>query len=446
MKSYRHPKTIPHSREFRLRINGESVEVLHTGVADFAICALAPEDFPAIVEVIPSRPASSAIVRPVAKAIPATVTNGTVRFTLAQVEKLSVDIPDCKAFYLFANPPEINPPLSGDPGMVTFAPGQVHEVPLLTLEDGQTLYLPGGAVLKGRIHIKGKSRIRICGHGVFDGSFYDREAGEAVPSIILERCPGVLVEDITMVRPQSWMMMLAACKGATVRNVKQIGEFVNSDGIDIVGSRDVLIEDCFLHNNDDCVVVKAFHVGDKNLAATQVDARENVENVLVRRCTLANWTAGNAMEIGHELSVEHVRGVTFRDIDVLHCHGQGAVFSIHNNDRALISDILFENIRIEHCYDKLIDFRISFSRYSTDAERGCIRGVTLRNIDWTRTPYNLGYTISLIGGWDSDHAIEDVAIENFVIDGVPVRHLDELEICTRHCTNLRLQSIQTPVG
>lgn len=395
-------------------------------------------DFPVTVEVFPSLPPASATVHPLSKKIRAKLAEKSIFITLERPENIAVTIPGLKALYLFVQGPETNPPRPSDPSVVTFPPGQVTEVPLLTLEDGQTLYLPGGAVLKGRIHVKGKSGIRICGHGIFDGSFYDREAGESVPSIVLERCCGVLVEDITMIRPQSWMLVLAACQSATVRNLKEIGEVMNSDGIDVLGSRDVLVEDCFLHNNDDCVVVKAFELGAKNVAATHVDGRENVENVLVQRCTLANWHAGNAMEIGHELCVDHVRGITFRDIDVLHTHGTGAVFSIHNNDRARVSDVVFENIRIEHCYDKLIDFRISRSRYSSDNERGHIRGVTLRDIDWRRTPFNPGYTISLIGGWDADHAIEDVKIENFRINGEPVGHLDELEICTRHCRGLRL--------
>jgi hypothetical protein len=171
-----------------------------------------------------------------------------------------------------------------------------------------------------------------------------------------------------------------------------------------------------------------------------MDLQENVENVLVRRCTLANWHAGNAMEIGYELSVDSVKGVTFTDIDVLHCHGMGAVFSIHNTDRARITDVLFENIRIEHCYDKLIDFRISPSRYGTDTERGSAKGITLRDIYWHQTPFNQGSTISLIGGWDEKHTIEDILIENFCLDGKPIQHLDQLEICTRHCHNLRLKS------
>ncbi len=438
MQTYAHPRSLPRSTVFSLRINDTPVEVLHTEVADFAIVALPAGVLPARVEVSVPQAPETAVLHPVSKGLVALVEGRLIRFTLERPEKLSLTIDGLKPLYLFAQPPENNPPRPDLPGLVTFPAGQITEVPLLRLEHGQTLYLPGGAVFKGRIHVQGKTGIRICGHGIIDGSFYSQAGDGCLPTVILERCPEVLVEDITMVRPPGWMLLLGACAGATVRNLKQIGEVMSSDGVDVVGCRDVLIEDCFLHNNDDCVVVKAFFAGAKNLAKTAIDLRQNVENVLVRHCTFANMKGGNAMEIGHELSVDQVRGITFRDIDVLHVHGQGAVFSIHNNDRAVISDVLFEDIRIEHCYDKLIDFRISRSRYSSDSERGRIRDVTLRRIHWTRSPYNVGYTTSLIGGWDKDHTVENIVIEDFRMDGIPVRHLDELEICTRHCQGLRL--------
>ena len=224
MTLYRHPKSLQRSVAFSVRINGKQAEVLHADVADFVICALAPEDVPAAVEVVPSAPAAAATIHPQSKQISATLEGGTVRFTLSGPEKLSIAISGSKALYLFANPPESDPPSPGDPSVVTFPAGQVSEIPVLTLEDGQTLYLPGGAVLKTRIHVKEKSGIRICGHGVFDGSFYSRETDGHIPSIILERCTDVLVEDITMIHPQGWMLVLAACKGATVRNLKEIGE------------------------------------------------------------------------------------------------------------------------------------------------------------------------------------------------------------------------------
>jgi hypothetical protein len=43
---------------------------------------------------------------------------------------------------------------------------------------------------------------------------------------------------------------------------------------------------------------------------------------------------------------------------VIAAHGEGGVFTIHNGDRACISRVLYEDIRVEHFYDKLVDFRI----------------------------------------------------------------------------------------
>ena len=435
-----HPRSLERSTLHTLSINGRAVETLHTGVADYAIATLEAADFPARVEIVSARDLNPAnvVIRPMSKGIVHTIEGRVIRLTLERPEKISIDPGHgAKPLYLFLAPPLPSP--APGPGVVTFPAGQISEVPLLTLEDNQTRHLPLGAVFKGRIHIKGRKNIRITGHGIIDGSFYTRAEHGCLPCVVLEDCDGVTVEGVTMVRPAGWMLVLAASKNITVRDLRQIGEVVSSDGIDVVGSRDVLIEDCFLHNNDDCVVIKAFDIGAKNLAGVPViHGRENVENVTARRCVFANWTAGNAMEIGHELSADRVSGVTFQDIDVLHVHGQGAVFSLHNYGRATVENIVFENIRIEHCWDKFIDFRISRSRYTVDADPGHIRGVVLRDILWHRADCNTGYTISLIGGWDAAHRVEDVALENIRINGQPVRHLDELEITTRHADGLRL--------
>ena len=61
-----------------------------------------------------------------------------------------------------------------------------------------------------------------------------------------------------------------------------------------------------------------------------------MENALVRGCTFLNTPAG----------------------DVIGAQGEGGVFTIHAGARALISDILYEDVRIEHFWDKIVDFRI----------------------------------------------------------------------------------------
>jgi hypothetical protein len=432
MKTQKQPEALPRSEVFSLAVNGWSLDVLHTGVADFAVCELETDDWPAEVEVVVRAPVPSACLHPRSRGLEARVDGNRVVFRVDGPQKLSVAVGGCKPLYFFAGRAGATSLPAGGAGVIELAPGRVHEHELLTLEDGQTLHLPLGAVLRGRIHVRGRHGIRICGSGIFEGP----PDGPAAPSIVLERCEDVVVEGLTMVRPRSWMLVPAACRGVTVRDVRQIGEVMSSDGIDVLGSSRVLIEDCFLHNNDDCVAIKAFLLGARNVEGVEIDARENVEEVTVRRCTLANWHGGNAMEIGHELSVGSVRHIRFEDIDVLHVHGTGAVFAIHNGDRARVEDVVFENIRIEHCYDKLIDIRIIESRFSSDRERGTIRNVRLDNIHWHRTPANAGYTVSLVGGADAAHRVEGVSIGRFFIDGRRVTDPDELGIHTRHCGDL----------
>ena len=99
-----------------------------------------------------------------------------------------------------------------------------------------------------------------------------KERGDMVPSIVFNRCKGVTVRDITMIHPSGWMLLPGACEDVEIFNLKQIGEVVCSDGIDLVGSKRVHIHNCFLRNNDDCVVIKAFVESENNLTATHFDS------------------------------------------------------------------------------------------------------------------------------------------------------------------------------
>jgi len=78
-----------------------------------------------------------------------------------------------------------------------------------------------------------------------------------------------------------------------------------------------------------------------------------------------NGAWGNGLEIGFELHTAEVKNITFRDCDIIHVES-GAVLSIHNSDKAIVSNVLYENIRIEDARQKLIDLGIFRSKYSTD--------------------------------------------------------------------------------
>jgi hypothetical protein len=186
-----------------------------------------------------------------------------------------------------------------------------------------------------------------------------------------------------------------------------------------------------LKNNDDCIAVKAIVGGDYAFADS--DPARDVFNVRVERCIFWNDRAGNVMEIGFETRCDSIRDVVFRDIDVIAAHGYGGVFTIHNGDRAVVHDVLYEDIRVEHMYDRMVDFQVLHSRYSKDAERGRIRNVTLRRVRTLPDQYN---TLNLIGGYDESHTVEGICFDDVRIGDVLVRGPDDLALFTRHAGNI----------
>jgi hypothetical protein len=134
-----------------------------------------------------------------------------------------------------------------------------------------------------------------------------------------------------------------------------------------------------------------------------------------------------------------VRNITFRNCDVLSVHGHGAPFAIHNGDHATVSDVLYDDIRVEHYYDKIIDFRVLHSQWNRDAERGQIRNIHLRHIKIMPAIYNEGYTISVIGGYDAEHTAENIVLEEFYLGEQKVTNCDQLDLYLKHASGIEFR-------
>lgn len=415
--AYDLPAAIPRCPSLAVAIDGRPVAIGLTPVAAYGVCAVAGA---AEIEIIAPADAGEAQVSPLARGIAAVRDGNRFRLRIDGPGSLTITIPGQPVLHLFVQPLEQAEPARGDASVVRLESGRIHELGEVRLTAGQTLWIEGGAVLRGRVVAEDAARVRIAGHGIIDGSVFPHHAHRTV---LLYGCADSVVEGITIIGAPSWTVVLAACDRVAVRRINLIGWVVCSDGIDVVGSRDVLIEDCFLRDNDDCVVVKAL-----DLDGATPEAMRDVERVLVQRCVCWNDHAGNVFEIGFETRCARISGIVFRDCDVLGAHGEGGVFTIHAGDRALIEDVLYEDIRVEHFYDKFIDFRVLHSRYSKDAERGRIRNVALRRIRTRPDPFNV---ISLIGGYDDAHRVEDIRLEDVRIGPEPLRRVEDLHLFTR---------------
>jgi hypothetical protein len=432
--AYPQPVALPRSDSCQVRLDGVAVEVLrvpiHGGQAADLVIAAATGAVAVTVDC--TGDTARATVRPSRLGIRAELAPGRIACTVLAPAHVVIQRPgQPQLFLLLAAEPA--PPAAD---AIRFGPG-IHEVGELEVPAGRELWLDGGAVLRGAVRARGPG-CRVRGPGIIDGSLYDPKTARR-RTLVLDRCHGGLVEGVTIINPSSWSCVLGACDGARVAGLRVFGDVVCSDGVDLVGCRDTVVEDCLLAVNDDCVAIKSFDVREHKASVrpeSDADWARDCANLEIRRCVMLNGPAGNGVEIGGETACASIRGIRWRDIDLLCVHGHGAAFSIRVCDRATVSDILYEDIRVEHHWDRLMSLRVTRNSYTYDAERGQLRNVVFRRIRVARESCNAGHTIAIIGGHDPRHTVEGVHFEDFVLDGVHVLKPEQMDLFTRDASGI----------
>ncbi len=102
-----------------------------------------------------------------------------------------------------------------------------------------------------------------------------------------------------------------------------------------------------------------------------------MHRVLIKNCVLWNQVA-HALSIGAELR-ENVDDVQFTNCDVIHDIGREWVLRVYHCDSATVSNVRFDNIRIEQSR-RLISLWIGEQVWSRDTRRGNIRDVLFKDI------------------------------------------------------------------
>lgn len=460
--NYPAPSGMKPSSDFTLKINGEPVFVYQTRVSAIPlnqvwpghqrtldqteIASFAYFDFSgeADIEIVSLRPVDRVTIRPVSLKITPSVAGNTIRFRLDHPCQLVVEVNGWhQAFHLFANPLEPDPPQPGEEHLHYFGPG-VHEIGKFQLQSGETVYIAGGAVVYGSINADGAQDIKINGRGILDASKFDRF--DASQMIALKNCSRVEIEGIILQDANVYAVTPAYCEDVTITNIKIIGLWrYNSDGIDILNCHHVMVQDCFVRSFDDSLVIKGVCPPDSGSKFTEI------RDVTFRNCVVWNdW--GRALEIGAETQADVIRDIVFENIDVIHYVHRA--IDIQHCDRADIRDIRFEDIRVEEAitegagienpkYDPgnasevgtLIEFIIYKIMYSHDPQPGWIRNVLLKDIQVEASQF----PPSNFYGFDLEHPIQDVSIENLTILGRPIKSVNDGKFRTNpYIENLKI--------
>jgi Glycosyl hydrolases family 28 len=274
---------------------------------------------------------------------PTLLTKDNLTFTVRHPFRISIERDgENSPLLLFGNPLDEDAVKTGDPNVVYFGPG-IHKPGKILLKSNQTLYLAGGAVVKGGIEAHGNN-IKILGRGILDGKDYPHSNGPTIYMLHLEKCKNVIIKDIII--RGSWYFTIAPCGSdhVMITDVKICGsQTPNDDGIDLINSSNVLISDCFLRTDDDCIAIK----GQKGYD------RKNCEKITVKDCSF--WTDyANIFRIGYESEACAMRNITAKNIDVLHfldnrppeTFWANCVMYIQPSDNMPMDHLRFENLRI----------------------------------------------------------------------------------------------------
>jgi anti-sigma factor RsiW len=375
----------------------------------FDMAAFASFDMQGPVEITVTCPdeIKSAKILPSSLKISPAIHGKNLKFTLAEPRPVTVEVNGrwVSALHLFANPLEADPPRVDDPNVIYFGPG-VHETKGVKVGDGKTVYVAGGAVVRGTgdrndpVFVLEGKHIRFRGRGIVDGSLCPTHTR----NLLMVRGSDITVEGVIFRDSSTWNIPIRQSDRVTVRNVKILGYRANSDGIDICNSRDVTVDGCFIRTLDDLVVVKS----DKG--------QGEVRRIQVEDCVLWNEVA-HALSIGAELR-ENVDDVRFSNCDVIHDKGREWTLRVYHCDSARVTGVRFEDVRIEES-PRLMSVWIGKAVWTRDAERGHVDGVTFNKIRAAANPLR----VELVG-FDPAHAVEHVTFEDVVINDRPLTAAD----------------------
>jgi hypothetical protein len=486
--SYDFPDEMPLSPVYAASVAGRPVPALQTRRGAFLSFGMTgPVD---VVVKLPA-PASSVVIRPLASGIRAAIAGDTVRFTLPRPANLSLEINGDLAdpLLVFANPEIPGPPDRDDPKVKFFAGGKVHDAGEIALGDGETLYLEGGAVVRGTVRARGRG-IRIGGPGMLDGGTRNWKTN----MLVLRECRDAVLEHFILLDPLGWSIHLSGSENVSVANTRVIGWRANSDGLDIEYSSRIRVDGCFWRTNDDCIAIKAIYppglegvplsemTDPEKLGGHKVERRpgDTMGDIDIRNCVLWNDQGGQGFEIGFELRIDNIRNIAFRDSDIIHVVGGGA-FTIHNGDRARIENLLIENIRVENA-ERLIDFHVGLSIYSDDCpppyrrsnparqpvpaghrparannpyqwfvpaaadlprheqNRGLVENVVIRNVNVHSVPPKG----SMLIGFSPARGIRNLLFQGLVIAGRPVASAADFDLYLSEAHDIRFTTGKKP--
>ena len=418
IKTYAAPAEVELKRDFAVRVRscdgGEWQEVptyavkvdhVDAGRHRTELSSVAQFDFSGNVEVEVTsltRSIDSVRIRPQFPMVLRRVEGNKVTFCLNRPRYLSIEVNGdiYQNLQLFAN--EMQPQLSKralkSKQTIYFGPG-LHKLEgdSLVVRSGQTVFIDGGAVVKGWLAIDDASDVQVLGHGVIDPGRHE--------GIMVRRSRRVLIDG-----PLTTQIPVGGSDSVTIRNAKVISSYGWGDGMNVFASSNISYDHVFCRTSDDC----------STIYCTRKGYRGSCRNIRVHDAVY--WAdVAHPIMIGLHGDIEKnetIEDVLYDDIDILEnpenqIDYKGCI-GINNGDNILVKGLTFQNIRVESLPNgMLMNLRVCWNQKYCNAPGRGIEDVTFRNITYR----GVRPQMSIISGYNEQRRVRNVRFENLNING-----------------------------
>lgn len=191
----------------------------------------------------------------------------------------------------------------------------------------------------------------------------------------------ILIQGVTFRDSPMWFINPVLCSNITVKDVSIIGMGPNNDGCNPESSKDVLIENSYFDNGDDCIAIKSGRNNDGR--------RINVpsENIIIKNCIMKNGHGG--VVLGSEIS----GGA--RNIFVENCQMDSP-----NLDRAIriktnsvrggtIENIYVRNLMVGEVLEAILKINFLYEEGDAGSFTPSVSNIVLENVTGKKSGYVL---------------------------------------------------------
>ena len=281
----------------------------------------------------------------------------------------------------------------------------------IQIPSNTTVYLAPGAVVKAKLLIDKAENVRIVGRGILD---------HPIRGIEVTHSKNIWIDGITVINPDHYTVFGGESTGLTINNLKSFSCKGWSDGIDLMCCSDVLIDNVFMRNSDDCIAIYAhrwnYYGGSRNVT---------LQNSIL-------WA-----DIAHPINIgghgnpddkagEILENITVRNVDILEHDEDDLLYqgcmAVDCGDKNLVRKALFEDIRVENIQEgRLFHINVRFnSKYDKQPGRG-IEDIIFRNIIYN----GVGENPSLLKGFDKERSVKNIIFDNVIINGMKMKNIDD---------------------